>query len=187
MQSIARTLLVLVLVAVLGAMLSMSEGIRTLFGGESVGQKIDKGIARTNGVIADAGERARDGAGAAVAKVEQSGEKISGAVSTRVGDTIDSGAARVNAATSAVTDRIEQTTTGVSDAAITASIKADLLKDPYLSARRIDVTTVRGEVTLRGVATSDVSRQRATRMVGAVAGVTRVNNELTLPADVVQK
>jgi len=180
MQAIARTLMVLVLVAVLGAVLSMSEGIRTLFGGESVGQKLDKGIARTNGVIADAGERARDSAGSAVAKVEQSGEKISGAVSAKVGDTIDSGAARVNAATGAVTDRIEQTSTGVSDAAITASIKTDLLKDPYLSARRIDVSTVRGEVTLRGVATSDTSRQRATRMAGAVAGVSRVNNELTL-------
>jgi hyperosmotically inducible protein len=66
----------------------------------------------------------------------------------------------------------------VSDAAITASIKTDLLKDPYLSAAKVEVETAQGVVTLRGSAASDASRERAGRMAAAVAGVKQVNNQL---------
>jgi len=167
-------LLLLVTVALLGGTLLISEGARTLIGYESVGQKIDRLIARANGGVADVGESVRDRAVVATTKVERTGKEINDhAVAT-----FDAGAARVDATAEAVRGKINAVGTGVTDAAITASIKADLLKDPYLSALRVDVDTLKGEVTLRGEAGSAASRERAERMASAVAGVTRVNNQL---------
>lgn len=68
----------------------------------------------------------------------------------------------------------------VADAAITASVNADLAKDNDLSALRIDVDTSNGHVTLKGTAPSDAARERAGRMAGSVKGVTSVDNQLTV-------
>lgn len=87
---------------------------------------------------------------------------------------------RAQATRQAIDSRVDAAHETVSDAAITASIKTDLLKDPYLSAARVEVKVDGGVVTLRGSAGSDTSRERAGRMAGAVAGVKQVNNELTV-------
>lgn len=68
----------------------------------------------------------------------------------------------------------------VADAAITASVNADLAKDNDLSALRIDVDTSNGHVTLKGTAPSEPARERAGRMAGGVKGVTSVDNQLTV-------
>jgi osmotically-inducible protein OsmY len=68
----------------------------------------------------------------------------------------------------------------VADAAITASVNADLAKDPDLSAIKINVDTANGHVTLRGTAPSSDAKQRATRLAGNVKGVTSVDNELSV-------
>ena len=178
LTGVAWLLLLTAVIVIIGATLMVSEGARTLVGYESVGQKIDRGIARFNGMFADTGESVRDRALAAQEKVENTGKQIN----DRSVAVFDAGAARVDATAAAVRQGVDDVNTGMSDAAITASIKADLLKDPFLSALQVEVKTVKGEVTLTGDAASEVSRERATRMASAVAGVKRVNNHITVGA-----
>jgi hypothetical protein len=66
----------------------------------------------------------------------------------------------------------------VSDAVITTSVNAELVKDPTLSALRIDVDTSGGRVALKGVAPSEAARERATQIASAVKGVVSVDNQL---------
>jgi osmotically-inducible protein OsmY len=169
-------LTLLAALVLLGGVLIVSEGARTAVGFESIGQKIDRIIGRANGVVADAGESARDRAVAVTDQVERTGKKINDSSVAA----FDAGAARVDATTGAVRERVDAAGTRISDAAITASIKTDLLKDPFLSALRVEVNTVQGEVTLTGEAGSEVSRERAARMAAAVAGVRRVNNRIAI-------
>jgi osmotically-inducible protein OsmY len=158
-------LTLLAAVILLGAVLLASEGARTAVGFESIGQKIDRLIGNANGVIADAGQSTRDRVEAAGDSVKQAGKSLN----DRSVAAFDAGAARVDEAGA-----------HLSDAAITASIKTDLLKDPFLSALRVEVSTVKGEVTLRGSANSEVSRERAGRMAAAIAGVKKVHNDIVV-------
>lgn len=66
------------------------------------------------------------------------------------------------------------------DGAITASIKASLLKDPDLSALKIDVDTRDGVVVLNGLAGDAAARERATRIAEGTKGVREVRNHLTV-------
>lgn len=66
----------------------------------------------------------------------------------------------------------------IDDTAITASVMAKLAQDSELSAMKIDVTTTSGVVTLAGPASSAQSKDRATSLAQAVAGVAGVNNNL---------
>ena len=70
----------------------------------------------------------------------------------------------------------------VDDAAITTAVKADLVKDPDLSAIKIDVDTKQGVVTLTGTAPTDIARERATRLAKSVNGVKSVENKLAIKA-----
>jgi hyperosmotically inducible periplasmic protein len=66
------------------------------------------------------------------------------------------------------------------DGAITASIKASMLKDPDLSVLKIDVDTTDGVVVLNGLAKDDAARQRATKIAEGTKGVREVKNHLTV-------
>jgi hyperosmotically inducible protein len=68
------------------------------------------------------------------------------------------------------------------DAGITASINANLAKDPELSALKIDVDTKSGVVTLSGTAPNVDAKARATMIAQAVDGVAGVNNNLEVRA-----
>jgi osmotically-inducible protein OsmY len=68
----------------------------------------------------------------------------------------------------------------LSDAAITAAIKADILKDPNLSVLKIDVDTRDGVVTLKGQAESDAARSRAEQIAQQAKGVREVKNRLVV-------
>lgn len=68
----------------------------------------------------------------------------------------------------------------VEDAAVTATINAELAKDPKLSALRIDVDTSNGRVSLKGTAPDADSRDRATQIANAVRGVQSVDNQLQI-------
>lgn len=83
---------------------------------------------------------------------------------TTVGQKVDNAAEKVGSA--------------VEDAAITASVNAELAKDPKLSSFRIDVDTANGAVKLSGTAPDLESRERATRLASNVKGVTNVDNRL---------
>lgn len=118
---------------------------------ESVGQKVDQALDRTQEKLAAAGEKTQQRLAEAgdrlQPKLEAAGERIAAA-----GD----------------------------DAAITASIKTDFLKDPDLSVLKIDVDTRDGVVTLNGLAGNDAARRRAESLAGAIKGVREVRNYLTV-------
>lgn len=66
----------------------------------------------------------------------------------------------------------------VSDAVITSSVKAELVKDPNLSALKINVDTEAGRVLLQGTAPSSTAKDQAMRLAQAVKGVVSVDNQL---------
>ena len=68
----------------------------------------------------------------------------------------------------------------VSDAVITSSVKAELARDPGLSALQIDVDSAGGRVALRGSAPDSAARARASTLAAAVKGVSSVDNQLVV-------
>jgi len=152
----------------------------------TVGQKIDSAIDRTQQKIQEAGDKTAQKLSEAGAKTEQAlsnvGEKIGektneavNAVKSTGGDlTVSTPAADANSSSAS------STSSKVSDAAITASVKTDFLKDPDLSVLKIDVDTKGGVVTLNGLAADEPARQRAEKMASAVKGVKEVRNFLVV-------
>jgi hyperosmotically inducible protein len=144
----------LVLAVVLGAALVAGGCDKQTSSGETVGQKVDKVIDKTNTAAEKAGDKIGEAAKSAEQAVKSTAETVQQKAS-QVGAMID-------------------------DAAITASIKTELLKDPGMSALKIDVNTVKGEVTLKGEAANESARARAGRIAAAVAGVVKVNNSINV-------
>ena len=137
--------------------------------GQTVGQKLDSAIDKTNAKIVNAGakvEKKVEEAGTVVANV---GESISNTTGAAIGQT-----------TTAVAVKANQVGAIVADSAITASIKADLVKDPGLSALGIEVNTFKGEVTLKGKVSTEVRKERAEGIAKNIVGVTKVNNLLVV-------
>jgi hyperosmotically inducible protein len=66
----------------------------------------------------------------------------------------------------------------VDDAAITAKVKAELLKDPEISGLKINVDTVQGAVKLKGEIKSVALRKKVEELAKGVAGVKSVDNQL---------
>jgi hyperosmotically inducible protein len=66
----------------------------------------------------------------------------------------------------------------VSDAAITAKVKAALLADPSVDGLKIDVDTKDAVVTLRGALPEAAQSARAEDIAGRVQGVRSVQNDL---------
>jgi osmotically-inducible protein OsmY len=166
---------------------------------QTVGQKLDAAIDRTQQKIAEAGDKASQQLSVAgdktMEKLSQAGQKTEAALSS-AGDKIAEktseavGAVKNSTGTTEVTTTTTTTadasaaqpaqTSRVNDAAITASIKTDFLKDPDLSVLKIDVDTKGGVVTLNGLAGDEPARQRAEKMAGSVKGVREVRNFLVV-------
>lgn len=153
--------------AIVGVMLMISGCDKYTDSGQTVGQKLDNAIDKTNANIVAVGDKVEKKVGQASAAVAGVGDSIS----TTTGTAIDK-------AGNAVFNKVDQVGTIVDDSAITASIKADLLKDPGLSALGIDVNTVKGEVTLKGEVSTEVRKQRAEGIASHIVGVTKVINIL---------
>lgn len=156
------------MVALFGGVMLFAAGCdKYTDSGQTVGQKLDTAIDKTNAKLAAAGDKVEkkvDQAGAAVASA-------GAAISNTTGAAVDK-------AGTAVFTKVDQVGAIVDDSAITASIKADLLKDPGLSALAIEVNTVKGEVTLKGEVSTEVRKQRAEGISRHIVGVTKVNNLL---------
>lgn len=105
----------------------------------------------------------------AIASTEKQAEQVGQAVQRQA-----------EAARSAAGEMAQKVESKVEDAAITASVNAELAKDSKLSALRIDVDTVDGRVALRGKAPDAASRERATQLTLTVKGVRSVDNRLEL-------
>ena len=152
---------------IVGVMLIMSGCDKYTDSGQTVGQKLDNAIDKTNANVVAAGDKVGkkvDQAGAAVASAGASIADTTGAAFDKAGN--------------AVFTKVDQVGTIVDDSAMTASIKADLLKDPGLSALGIEVNTVNGEVTLKGEVSTEARKQRAEAITHHIVGVTRTINLL---------
>jgi hyperosmotically inducible periplasmic protein len=138
--------------------LTLAACEKTAKPGDTVGQKVDQVIDKTNekmGVVSD--------------KV---GEQMN-----KAGDAISNATTSLSADASAT---VAKTSDAISDTAITTSIKADLIKDPELSVMEMDVNTKLGTVVLNGLTPNEGARQRAEKIAGAVKGVNKVQNNLTV-------
>lgn len=122
--------------------------------GETVGQKVDKAIDKTNQKTAEAGNKIEQG----VAKTEDALKNAANATEQKAG----------------------QVGQVLDDATITAAVKAEYVKDREVDALKINVDTKDGVVTLNGVAPSELGRTRAETLAMSVKGVSKVNNNLTV-------
>jgi hyperosmotically inducible protein len=68
----------------------------------------------------------------------------------------------------------------IDDATVTASVEKKLMGDKLSNLGRISVATERGVVTLRGMVSSEEEKSRAEDLTRQVAGVTRVENILSI-------
>lgn len=116
----------------------------------------------------------------AVAKTEQAATNVKDATKASIESAttaLRDGAAQAKVAAQTATDSMNF---DAQDATITASVSAGLIKDPDLSAIKIDVDTKKGVVSLYGPAPSQAALERATVIAKAVKGVSAVDNKLTV-------
>ncbi len=75
-----------------------------------------------------------------------------------------------------------QSTVGdyVDDATITTRVKARFAEDSRVSAMRINVETLKGEVQLSGFAANADEKSHAAAVASRVPGVTRVRNDIAV-------
>jgi osmotically-inducible protein OsmY len=123
---------------------------------KTVGQKIDTAIAKTEQAAVDVKNATKASVNSASAALREGADQAK--------------AAAKEASASINSD----------DAVITASVAAGLIKDPDLSAIKIDIDTKQGVVSLYGPAPSEAARMRATDIAKAVKGVSGVENKLTV-------
>lgn len=107
-------------------------------------------------------ERELDRAGE---QLERAGDQVA-AGAEQVGDALERGAERVEAEVGPVLD----------DAAITARVKARLMRDPDINSFHIDVDTVDGRVALNGKVSSAEQRTEAEDLARGTQGVRQVVN-----------
>jgi hyperosmotically inducible periplasmic protein len=70
----------------------------------------------------------------------------------------------------------------MSDATITTKVQGKLTGDKLSNFSRIDVDTEQSVVTLTGVVHTAEEKMRAAELTRQVSGVTKVNNNLQIPA-----
>jgi osmotically-inducible protein OsmY len=112
---------------------------------------------------------ARDGAESALASAQQKAREIGNDAK----DSMDKAKAATEHAAAKVGEKVD-------DAMITTSVKAELARDPNLSALKIDVDTANGRVALKGKAPSNEAREHATTLAQNVKGVLSVDNQLVV-------
>jgi len=144
--------------------------------GAEIARKADNALAATEQKLKEAGHVAKE-------KLDQAGEKTSQAFSNageKTHEKLAQADDKVHDSTARAADSesVRDTRGTMGDAAITASIKTDFVKDPDLSVLKIDVDTKDGVVTLQGLADNDAARTRAERIAQGVKGVKEVRNYL---------
>lgn len=146
------TALALAAAAALGLAACSRDDSRT------AGQQLDTAIAKTEAATDKVATEIKQESAEAKAAIERSADKAAAAVDKAAGKVAES----------------------TSDAMITASVNAELAKDPGLSALRIDVDTRDGKVLLQGSAPDDAAKARATTLAANVKGVSSVENRLSV-------
>lgn len=132
---------------------------------KTAGQQLDTAIAKTEQAADQAKVDADRAVQAAGQSIENGAEKVADAASN---------------AAEATKDAASDALAIASEAGTTAKVNAALIKDPDLSALKIDVDTKGNAVTLNGTAPTQAAKDRATEIAKAVEGVGSVNNLLTV-------
>lgn len=114
----------------------------------------------------------------AIATTEQRAEAAKAEVQQEVAQAKANTAAAADDMSAKMKETADKVGNKVDDAAITATVNAELAKDSQLSALKINVDTSSGRVLLRGTAPNSDARERATNLTKAVKGVTSVDNQL---------
>ena len=78
----------------------------------------------------------------------------------------------------ASTEKTKSTGEYIDDAAITAKVKAEIIREPSLKALQINVDTYKGAVQLSGFVESEASVNKAGEVAAGVSGVKSVKNNL---------
>jgi hyperosmotically inducible protein len=102
----------------------------------------------------------------------------------KAGEKVDQAAEQMSEkftdAKEAISDTAEKTGNYMNDAAITAKIKADILRDPLLKVSQINVITTDRVVTLNGVVDSQQGIDRAMEIARSAKDVKSVENGLAV-------
>jgi hyperosmotically inducible periplasmic protein len=109
------------------------------------------------------------------------GQKVDGAVASteRAASAAQADMKEVaKEAKAAASEATSTVTTATRDGVTTSKVNAELVKDPSLSAMKINVDSADGHVALTGTAPSESARDRAAAMARAVEGVKDVDNRL---------
>ena len=95
----------------------------------------------------------------------------------KIDQTVGEAGKQLNDSVDKATDKAS---VAIDDTEITAKIKGAFLAEPGLKTLQISVQTDKGVVTLSGSADTLASSDMAKALAGAVAGVSKVNNQLGL-------
>src|SRR6202030_2461301 len=68
----------------------------------------------------------------------------------------------------------------VDDTSLTTQIKSQMFSDPQLNGASLEVTSSNGQVTLAGRVPNDAARYKAYKIANETAGVTKVNDRMTV-------
>lgn len=68
------------------------------------------------------------------------------------------------------------------DAALANSIKSQMQADPLLKETDLRVNSIKGEVTLSGIVTSDAARLEAKKVAAQTPGIVKVNDQMSVEA-----
>src|SRR5262249_39353546 len=71
------------------------------------------------------------------------------------------------------------------DKALATQIKSQMFSNPQLNGANLEVTSQNGQVTVSGTVPSDAARYEAYKIANETAGVTKVNDRMTVAAAVV--
>jgi hypothetical protein len=146
--------LITAVIAVAMLVMIMEGCTRYTEDGQTVAQKLDRALDRTNLALAEAGDT--------------------------LSSSTDDGGSMIDSVAASVSDRALLKTLDVADAGISASIKSELVRDPSLGALRIDVDSRDGVVSLTGQADDEANRRRAEQVARAHKSVIGVRNNLTV-------
>ena len=134
---------------------------------EKAGNLAERAVEKTRNaaaVVADKTERVVDRMAAGTDRAAERAADRAAVSTDRMGDKTENAAAR--------TGKV------LADSVITTKVKADLFKEPALSAMAIHVETEKGVVMLSGFVDSKADADRAVRLAKSVEGVTQVKSAI---------
>jgi hypothetical protein len=119
---------------------------------------------------------------AALGACDQQKPGVAETAGKKIDQTVDQAGHKIDAAADRMGDKMGEQSAkagvAIDDTEITAKIKAAFFAESGLKTLQISVDTVRGVVTLTGSVDKQSQSDMAKTMAGAVAGVSKVDNQL---------